>query len=167
MEVKTPPQWECGNELMLLRQASEYSTRPGHYYFLCPAGLKHRNLLFWYDEYNVDCVSGNNEPSSKNETSSNCSQNTTSLDSNRMHRHTHTFHGSSSAQSGTLKNTDTVDSQQHVQTKPVMASTTAGIQKDSVEHTPLSVEHVCCCFWCVCTLLCVMIFFMLVIVISM
>lgn len=79
---------------------------------------------------------------------------------------THTYHGSSSAQSVNKKNNSTVDTEQHIETKTMMASTITGIQMDAVEHTPLSVEQVCCCFGCLCTLLCVMMFFMLVIVIS-
>lgn len=41
----------CGSAIMLLRQAVEFARRPGKYYFICPASLKHPNRFIWDDEY--------------------------------------------------------------------------------------------------------------------
>lgn len=62
IEFKAPPDCECGNGPMVLRKAGDYLTRPGSYYYICPASLKHRNRYFWYDD-NSKNLNAKNESS--------------------------------------------------------------------------------------------------------
>lgn len=145
MELKTPPQCDCGNEFMLLRTTGEYSTRPGHQYYIFPAGLKHRKRFLWYDEY---------KPSYTTDSSTTNIEEHSCHSSNTMCYKNHTMNASSSPyacpsnqpQSFARNNNDAMDRG--------MSSTTYTLPSQCMKSTPYAREQVCCCFGFLCALIC-------------
>lgn len=96
MELKTPPQCQCGNGFMLLRTAGNYSTRPGHQYYVCPMGQKHRRSFFWYDEYDSTNVTSTDDRSYNTDNNSATFQQQSCCSTSRMRCTSNTMNSSSS-----------------------------------------------------------------------